>query len=64
MTSISPNPYEINDNYEKNIVNIVKIENYDAIKIESERLLKREKTILLINGIVTIGLFITLFNVL
>lgn len=41
-----------------------KIQSYDAIQIESENLLKREKTIFMINSIITIGLLITLFKVL
>ena len=41
-----------------------KIQSYDAIQIETEQLLKREKTLFIINSIVTLGLLITLFNVL
>ena len=42
---------------------ISKIESYDAIIIETNRLLKREQTLFIINSIVTIGLVITLFQV-
>jgi hypothetical protein len=65
--------YTINNNNKKNERNkiaeyinkdpISKIQSYDAIKIETERLLKREQTFFVINSIVTVGLFITLFNV-
>ena len=40
-----------------------KKESYDVIVIETERLLKREQTIFIINSIVTFGLIITLFQV-
>jgi len=46
---------------EKDPVN--KKESYDVIVIETERLLKREQTIFIINTIVTLGLIITLFQV-
>ena len=65
--------YTINNNNKKNERNkiaqyinkdpISKIQSYDAIKIETERLLKREQTIFIINSIVTFGLIITLFQV-
>ena len=42
---------------------ISKLESYDAILIETNRLLKREHTLFIINSIVTIGLVITLFQV-
>jgi hypothetical protein len=42
---------------------ISKLESYDAILIETHRLLKREETLFIINSIVTIGLVITLFQV-
>lgn len=42
---------------------ISKLESYDAILIETNRLLKREQTLFIINSIVTIGLVITLFQV-
>jgi hypothetical protein len=42
---------------------ISKLESYDAILIETNRLLKREETLFIINSIVTIGLVITLFQV-
>lgn len=52
-------------NLEKNLMTdpISKIESYDAIIIESKRLLKREQSLFFINSIVTISLIITLFNV-
>jgi len=40
-----------------------KKESYDVIVIETERLLKREQTIFIVNSIVTFGLIITLFQV-
>ena len=46
------------------ISTLSKIESYDAIQIETENLLKREKTLFVINSIVTLGLLITLFKVL
>ena len=42
---------------------ISKLESYDAILIETNRLLKREHTLFIINSIVTIGIVITLFQV-
>jgi len=42
---------------------ISKLESYDAILIETNRLLKREQTLFIINSIVTIGLVVTLFQV-
>jgi hypothetical protein len=42
---------------------ISKLESYDAILIETNRLLKREESLFIINSIVTIGLVITLFQV-
>ena len=42
---------------------ISEIENYDVIKNETEKLLVREKTIFVMNTIVTVGLIITLFRV-
>lgn len=42
---------------------ITKLESYDAIIIETEQLLIREKTMFIINSIVTFGLLITLFQV-
>ena len=49
----------------KNIKNdpISKLESFDAILIETNRLLKREQTLFIINSIVTIGIVITLFQV-
>ena len=49
----------------KNIKNdpISKLESFDAILIETNRLLKREQTLFFINSIVTIGIVITLFQV-
>jgi hypothetical protein len=60
--------YEINNSYtdlEENIRKdpISKIESYDAIIIETNRLLQREHTLFVINSIVTIGLIITVFKV-
>jgi hypothetical protein len=40
-----------------------KIHSYDAIQIETEKLLKREQTLFMINSIITVGLLITLFKV-
>jgi len=42
---------------------IPKIESYDAIIIETNRLLQREHALFVINTIVTIGLIITVFKV-
>jgi len=47
----------------KNKNPIYQIENYDVIKNETEKLLVREKTIFIINTIVSVGLIITLFQV-
>ncbi len=41
-----------------------KIQSYDAIQMETYKLLKREQTIFMINSVVTLGLLITLFKVL
>ena len=74
MTISAPTPYEINNMNKTNevskIVNTInddpisKINSYDTIQIETERLLKREQTLFMINTVVTIGLLITLFKVL
>lgn len=53
-----------NINIAHNDLILEKIQSYDAIKIETERLLKREQTLFMINSIVTIGLLITLFKML
>jgi hypothetical protein len=42
---------------------VTKIDSYNVIVIESERLLKREQTFFIMNSIVTVGLIITLFQV-
>jgi hypothetical protein len=42
---------------------VPKIKSYDAIIIETNRLLQREHTLFVINSIVTIGLIITVFKV-
>ena len=65
--------YEIyNNNKSKKIMNLVdtmmkdpvtKLESYDAIVIETEDILKREQTYFIMNTIVTVGLIITLFQV-
>lgn len=60
--------YEINNAYsdlEETIKKepIHKIESYDAIIIETNRLLEREYTLFVINSIITIGLVITVFKV-
>jgi hypothetical protein len=60
--------YEINKAYTDlgetlNTDPIPKIESYDAIIIETNRLLQREHTLFVINSIVTIGLIITVFKV-
>jgi len=47
-----------------NNLTLEKIESYDAIRNETEKLLKREQTLFMINSIVTLGLLITLFKVL
>ena len=60
--------YEINKSYSDlgetlNTDPVHKIESYDAIIIETNRLLQREHTLFVINSIVTIGLIITVFKV-
>ena len=65
--------YQTNNNNKKNAVSdlvktiekkpISKIESYDAIIIETERLLKREQTIFIISSVATFGILITLFKV-
>ena len=60
--------YEINKSYSDlgetlNTDPVSKIESYDAIIIETNRLLQREHTLFVINSIVTIGLIITVFKV-
>jgi len=47
-----------------NNLTLSKIQSYHAIQVETENLLKREKTLFVINSIVTLGLLITLFKVL
>jgi hypothetical protein len=42
---------------------VPKITSYDAIIIETNRLLQREHSLFFINSIITIGLVITVFNV-
>lgn len=42
---------------------VVKLQSYDTIVVETEDLLKREQTYFIINSIVTVGLIITLFQV-
>jgi hypothetical protein len=42
---------------------VSKLESYDTMVIETEDLLKREQTYFIINSIVTVGLIITLFQV-
>ena len=42
---------------------ISKLQSYDAILIETNRLLKREEILLVVNSIATIVLVITLFQV-
>lgn len=42
---------------------VVKLQSYDTIVVETEDLLKREQTYFIINTIVTVGLIITLFQV-
>ena len=61
-------PYEINKAYsdlDDTVLNntVPKIESYDAIIIETNRLLQREHTLFVVNSIVTIGLLITVFKV-
>jgi hypothetical protein len=52
-------------NLDETILNytVPKIKSYDAIIIETNRLLQREHTLFVINSIVTIGLVITVFKV-
>jgi hypothetical protein len=52
---------EITENIKKDP--IVKLESYDAIVIETDRLLKREHTFFIINNIVTVAFLICLFQV-
>ena len=52
---------EIAENIKKDP--IVKLESYDATIIETDRLLNREYTLFIINNIITVGLLITLFQV-
>jgi len=42
---------------------ISKLQTYEAIKIETEQLLTREKIIFTINSIITVGLIIVTFRV-
>lgn len=73
-STVTPIPYKLyNDkkksaqmNLEETMNNnpIPKLDSYDAIKIETERLLNREQTFFMINTFVTFGLLITLFKVL
>jgi len=42
---------------------ISKLQTYEAIKIETEQLLTREKIIFTINSIITVGLIVTTFHV-
>lgn len=65
--------YEIYNNNKQAAINnlgrtlekdpVVKLQSYDTIVIETEDLLKREQTYFIINSIVTVGLIITLFQV-
>lgn len=65
--------YEIYNNTKSDAINnlghtlekdpVVKLQSYDTIVIETEDLLKREQTYFIINSIVTVGLIITLFQV-
>ena len=67
------NSYEIyNNNKTNKIIDLVdtmlkdpvtKLETYDAIVIETEDILKREQTYFIMNTVVTVGLIITLFQV-
>ena len=36
---------------------------YDAVKVETERLLNRELTLFMINSVITVGLMITVFRI-
>ena len=42
---------------------ISKLQTYEAIKIETEQLLIREKTLFIINSIVTVGLMVTAIRI-
>ena len=42
---------------------ISKLQTYEAIKIETEQLLIREKTLFIINSIVTVGLLVATFRI-
>lgn len=53
----------ISDLVENVKIKVDKLESYNTIKMETARLLVREKTIFVINSIVTVGLIITLFRV-
>lgn len=53
-----------NFNNSNNNLILEKIQSYDAIQIETYKLLKREQTLFMINSVVTLGLLITLFKVL
>lgn len=55
---------DLYDNTNIQNLTLSKIQSYDAIQIETEKLLKRERTFFMINSVVTLGLLITLFNVL
>lgn len=65
--------YEIYNNNKRAAINnlgrtlekdpVVKLQSYDTIVVETEDLLKREQTYFIINSIVTVGLIITLFQV-
>lgn len=60
----SPSLYNTDmDKIKMDNLTLTKIQSYDAIKIETSQLLKREKTLFMINSVVTLGLLITLFNV-
>ena len=51
------------DNLEKkNVSYNVKI-SYDAVKVETEKLLNREITLFIVNSIITVGLMITAFRI-
>jgi hypothetical protein len=67
------NSYEIYNNNKNKAINdlantikndpVGKLESYDTMVIETEDLLKREQTYFIMNTIVTVGLIITLFQV-
>ena len=42
---------------------ISKLQTYEAIKIETEQLFKREKTLFIINSIVTVGLMVVTIRI-